>query len=167
MTMIGTQVIISNFISEGQGSTKTQNTCFNSWKSLFKMCIIQPFRRPNWPAETMTGQKILLDVLEENNKLLQMISALIAAHPPLTSSERSGRCRKMLLNFLAAILLLILIAIIVFYLYKIDTKLDMLEEENKNISSRLDLVPSGEDGKGSGRHTLHVPMPEQDLPRQR
>ena len=96
----------------------------------------------------MTGQKILLDVLEENNKLLQMISAMIATHPPLTSSERSGRCRKMLLNFLAAILLLILIAIIVFYLYKIDTKLDMLEEKNKNTSSRLDLVPSGEDYEG-------------------
>ena len=77
-----------------------------------------------------------------------MISAMIAAHPPLTSSERSGRCRKMLLNFLGAILLLISIAIIVFYLYKIDTKLDMLEEENKNISSRLDLVPSGKDGEG-------------------
>ena len=96
----------------------------------------------------MTGPKILLDVLEENNKLLQMISAMIAAHPPLTSSERSGRCRKMLLNFLGAILLLILIAIIVFYLYKIDTKLDMLEKDNKNISSRLDLVPSGEDYEG-------------------
>ena len=80
-----------------------------------------------------------------------MISAMIAAHPPLTSSERSassGRCRKMLFNFLAAILLLISIAIIVFYLYKIDTKLDMLEEKNKNISSRLDLVPSGEDYEG-------------------
>ena len=77
-----------------------------------------------------------------------MISAMIAAHPPLTSSERSGRCRKMLLNFLGAILLLISIAIIVFYLYKIDTKLDMLEEKNKNISSRLDLVPSGEDYEG-------------------
>ena len=80
-----------------------------------------------------------------------MISAMIAAHPPLTSSERSassGRCRKMLFNFLAAILLLISITIIVFYLYKIDTKLDMLEEKNKNISSRLDLVPSGEDYEG-------------------
>ena len=80
-----------------------------------------------------------------------MISAMIAAHPPLTSSERSassGRCRKMLLNFLGAILLLISIAMIVFYLHKIDTKLDMLEEENKNISSRLDLVPSGEDYEG-------------------
>ena len=96
----------------------------------------------------MTSPKILLDVLEENTKLLQMISAMIAAHPPLTSSERSGRCRKMLLNFLGAILLMISIAIIVFYLHKIDTKLDMLEEKNKNISSRLDLVPSGEDYEG-------------------
>ena len=99
----------------------------------------------------MTSPKILLDVLEENTKLLQMISAMIAAHPPLTSSERSassGRCRKMLLNFLGAILLLISIAIIVFYLHRIDTKLDMLEEKNKNISSRLDLVPSGEDYEG-------------------
>ena len=83
----------------------------------------------------------------------------ITEHPPLTSSERSatylhpplsssGRCWKMLLNFLAAILLLTSIAIIVFYLYKIDTKLGMLEEKNKNISSRLDLVPSGEDYEG-------------------
>ena len=95
----------------------------------------------------MTSPKILLDVLEENTKLLQMISAMIAAHQPLTSSERSGRCRKMLLNFLGAILLMISIAIIVFYLHKIDTKLDMLEEKNKNTSSRLDLVPSGEDGE--------------------
>ena len=95
----------------------------------------------------MTSPKILLDVLEENTKLLQMISAMIAAHPPppLTSS---GRCRKMLLNILGAILLLISIAIIVFYLHRIDTKLDMLEEKNKNISSRLDLVPSGEDYEG-------------------
>ena len=95
----------------------------------------------------MTGQKILLDVLEENNKLLQMISAMIAAQPPLTSLERSGRCRKMLLNILGAILLLISIAIIVFYLHKIDTKLDMLEEEKKKISSKFDLLPSGEDGE--------------------
>ena len=96
----------------------------------------------------MTGQKILLDVLEENNKLLQMISAMIATHPPLTSSERSGRCRKMLLNFLGAILLLVSITMIVFYLHEINTKLDMLEEENKKISSKFELVASGEDGKG-------------------
>ena len=54
----------------------------------------------------------------------------------------------MLLIFGGAILLLVAIAMIVFYLHKIDTKLDMLEEENKKISSRLELVPSGEDGKG-------------------
>ena len=53
----------------------------------------------------------------------------------------------MLLNLLSVILLLVSIAMIAFYLHKIDTKLDMLEEENKNISSRLDLVPSGEDGE--------------------
>ena len=54
----------------------------------------------------------------------------------------------MLFNLLGVILLLVSIAMIVFYLHKIDTKLDMLEEENKNISSQLDLVPSGEDGEG-------------------
>ena len=53
----------------------------------------------------------------------------------------------MLLVFGGAILLLVAIAMIVFYLHKIDTKLDMLEEENKKISSKFDLVPSGEDGK--------------------
>ena len=69
----------------------------------------------------------------------------ITEHPPLTSS---GRCRKLLLNFFGAVLLLVSIAMIVFYLHKIDTKLDMLEEENKKISSKFGLVPSGEDGKG-------------------
>ena len=54
----------------------------------------------------------------------------------------------MLFNLLGVILLLVSIAMIVFYLHKIDTKLDMLEEKNKNISSRLDLVPSGEDYEG-------------------
>ena len=54
----------------------------------------------------------------------------------------------MLLIFGGAILLLVATAMIVFYLHKIDTKLDMLEKDNKNISSRLDLVPSGEDYEG-------------------
>ena len=56
-------------------------------------------------------------------------------------------------RFLGAILLLVSIAMIVcctcfvFYLHRIDTKLDMLEVENKIISSRLDFVPSGKGGE--------------------
>ena len=69
----------------------------------------------------------------------------ISGAPP-TSSKRW----KKLMIFGGAILLLVLIPTIVFqtiWLTKIETKLDMLKEEKENISSRLDLVLSGEEGK--------------------
>ena len=42
---------------------------------------------------------------------------------------------------------MVLIPIIVFYLYEVESKLDMLKEEKEKISSRLDLVLNGQDGK--------------------